>query len=283
MARTKAKEQVGPFTSFDTLMATAAVDSQLAALEASGADAGTLEAALTESLASAQQRWGLGLHHLTHAARLGDDGEVEILVDGRPVARLSEGFEALARAYGPMQALDERGLSLWGALGDGYRSSGDLAPTQLKVLIEEARDFETHWGTGRGGMFHRVWRKEDTLHVEVARPASAEAALSDAAWDVIAGIKDRAFQRELMRRSEKQGMLGALLGARHAGAGANLARLPEAHFTVQAFVQTLTGDAARSADEYRTALKTASAALEEYQGQATRTLSEVLRHGLQGG
>lgn len=282
MARTKTKEQVGRFTSFDTLMATAAVDSQLAALEASGADTGTLEAALTESLNSAQQRWGLGLHHLKHAARLGDEGEIELLVGDRPVARLSEGFEALARAYGPMQALDERGLSLWGALGDGHRSSGDLASAQLKVLIEEARDFETHWSTGRAGLFHRVWRQGEALKVEVARPASAQAALSDAAWDVIASIKDRAFQRELMRRSEELGMLGALLGARHAGAGAQLARLPEAHFTVQAFVQTLTGDAARSAEEYRAALKTASAALEEYQATATRTLSEVLRHGLQG-
>ncbi|MHA0036052.1 DNA repair protein PprA [Deinococcus sp. PESE-13] len=281
MARGRAKDQTaGIYAAFDTLMSTAGVDSQMAALAASEADAGTLDAALTQSLQEAQGRWGLGLHHLRHEARLTDDGDIEILTDGRPSARVSEGFGALAQAYAPMQALDERGLSQWAALGEGYRAPGDLPLSQLKVLIEHARDFETDWAPGRGETFQRVWRRGDTLFVEVARPASAEAALSDAAWDVIASIKDRAFQRELMRRSEKDGMLGALLGARHAGAKANLAQLPEAHFTVQSFVQTLSGAAARNAEEYRAALKTAAAALEEYQGVTTRQLSEVLRHGL---
>ncbi|MEW6421006.1 MAG: hypothetical protein AB1511_04665 [Deinococcota bacterium] len=32
-------------------------------------------------------------------------------------------------------------------------------------------------------------------------------------------MKDRNFQRELMERSNSVGMLGALLGARHSGAG----------------------------------------------------------------
>ena len=281
MARAKAKDQTGGnYAAFDTLMSTAGVDSQIAALAASEADASTLDAALTQSLQEAQGRWGLGLHHLRHEARLTDDGDIEILTDGRPSARVSEGFGTLAQAYAPMQALDERGLSQWAALGEGHRTPGDLPLGQLKVLIEHARDFETDWSAGRGDTFHRVWRRGDTLSVEVARPASAEAALSDAAWDVIASIKDRAFQRELMRRSEKDGMLGALLGARHAGAKANLAQLPEAHFTVQAFVQTLSGAAARNVEEYRSALKTAAAALEEYQGATTRQLSEVLRHGL---
>lgn len=282
MARAKTKEQTGGmYAAFDTLMATGGVDSQITALAASEADRATLEAALTQSLREAQGRWGLGLHHLQHEARLTEDGsDIEVLTDGRVSARVSEGFGALAQAYTPMQALDERGLSQWAALGEGYRAPGDLAQTQLKVLIEHARDFETEWASGRAGTFHRVWRKGDALSVEVARPASAEAALSDAAWDVIASIKDRAFQRELMRRSEKDGMLGALLGARHAGARANLAQLPEAHFTVQAFVQTVRGEAARNAEEYRTALKTAQAALDDYQGGVTRQLAEVLRHGL---
>ena len=280
MARAKKDSAASPLAAFDTLMATAGVDGQLAALQESGADRATLDGVLSESLRTAVGRWGLGLHHLEHGARLTEEGELEVLVGGRPVTRLSEGFGALAEAYRPMQALDERGLSQWGVLPEGHRAPGDLSPAQLKVLIEEARDFETHWGSVRGGVFGRVWRQGETLSVEVARPASAEEALSDAAWDVIASIKDRAFQRELMRRSEKQGMLGALLGARHSGASANLARLPEAHFTVQAFVQTLSGAEARKTESYRAAQKTALAALEEYQGGVTRQLAEVLRHGL---
>ena len=265
---------------FDALTATAGVDSRAVALADSGADTGTLEAALTEALRAAHDRWGLGLHHLRHEARQLDSGDVALLVDGREVVRVGEGYAAIAQAYAPMGAADERGLSLWGVLGEGHRVAADAPFAVLKVLIEEARDFETYWTPQRGGAFSRVWRRDETLHVEVARPASAEEALADAAWDVITSIKDRAFQRELMRRSEEAGMLGALLAARHAGASSHLARLPEAQFAVQAVVRRLTGAEARSAEGYRGELRAAAAELDDLQAAATRQLSEVLRYGL---
>ncbi len=284
MARPKTKADAvatppSPYRAFDALMATAAIDSQIEALADSGADTGTLDQALTEAVQAAHQRWGLGLHHLTHAARM-DGSDVLLLVDGRPAARLSDGSAALAQAYEGMRATDERGLSLWGALGDGHRVPGDTPAARLKVLIEDARDFETLWTPARGDTHHRTWRRDDTLTVEVTRPASAEAALSDAAWDVITSIKDRTFQRELMRRSEETGMLGALLGARHAGARGNLNLMPDAHFTVQATVHAATGPDARNADTHRALLRAAAAELEELQSQTTRQLADVLRHGL---
>lgn len=292
MARVKTKESpaasatapastAGALAAFDALMATAGVDSTARALHESGADESTLEAALTDALRQAQGRWGLGLHHLRHAARPTADGQdVELLADGRAVARVSEGARAIAAAYAPMTALDERGLSLWGVLEEGHRVPETAPATTLKVLIEDARDFETLWSPLRGGAFGRTWRRGDVLSVEVARPASPEAALSDAAWDVITSIKDRTFQRELMRRSEEVGMLGALLAARHSGAGAALSRLPEAHFTVQAVVHTLSGDEARNVEAWRGRQKQALQELEEHQAGTTRQLSEVLRYGL---
>lgn len=117
MARAKTKTEsttASPFTAFDALMATAAVDSQIQALADSGADTPTLDAALTEATQAAQRRWGLGLHHLKHAART-DGDDIVFLTGDRPAATLSQGVEALARAYEDMRASDERGLSLWGA------------------------------------------------------------------------------------------------------------------------------------------------------------------------
>ena len=288
MARTKTKETEpmteaaapAPFAAFDGLMQTAAVDSQIAALADDGADQHTLETAMTAALREAQGRWGLGLHHLRHEVKL-VAGDIELRTDGTLTALASAPSGEIARAYGSMQALDERGLSLWGVLPEGHRVSADAPFSHLKILIEEGRDFETHWMAGRGGSFYRTWRMGHTLTTEVARPMLASAALSDAAWDVITSIKDRSFQRELMRRSEEVGMLGALLAARHSSAGANLALLPEAHFTVQAVTYTLEGDEARNAESYRNAVKTAQAQLEEHQSGVTGMLSEVLRHGLQ--
>lgn len=296
MARPKTKPETpaappaDPHQTFDALMATAGVDSTVAALAGSGASRDELTAELTANLRAALARWGLGLHHLTHEAQLSGEGEnadIVFLTDGRPVANLSGGVAALARAYGDMTAPDERGLSLWAVLPEGHRLSADAPAATLKILIEEARDFETHWMAGRGGTFHRVWRQStpergEVLSVEVMRPADAEAALSDAAWDVITSIKDRTFQRELMRRSEEVGMLGALLAARHAGASDSLSRLPEAHFAVQAMLGTLTGEEARNAESYRTLLRQLTGELEQAQQGATRTLSDVLRHGLRG-
>lgn len=274
--------------SFDALMATAAIDSQIAALVASAdtvavIDSKTVNAALNEALTVALQRWGLGLHHLRHTVSWQTDGaraEIVFAVGKQEVAHLSAGVDQLATAYAPLMALDERGLSLWGALPEGYRAGPDISSASLKALIEDAREFETQWLTTRGGFFQRVWRSKDTLFIEVARPASAKTALADAAWDVIASIKDRSFQRELMQRSESMGMLGALLGARHNEAKANLERLPEAHFALQAVVHTLKGDQGRSMAEYRQQLKNASAELSEYQALVTKQLADVLRHGL---
>ncbi|MBZ9750210.1 DNA repair protein [Deinococcus sp. HMF7604] len=284
MARVKTKDErqtTSPFDAFDGLMATAALDPQTRTLAEGGADTGAVNAALSETLNSALRRWGLGLHHLRHEAQVTDSGQdIAILTGGRQTALVSEGPAALARALEAMGAADERGLSLWGVLGEGHRVPGDTPFARLRVLIEDARDFETEWTPARGGAFHRTWRAGDTLFVEVARPASPQTALSDAAWDVITSIKDRTFQRELMRRSEEMGMLGALLGARHASARNNLAALPDAHFTVQATIQTLSGPQARQAEEYRTALRLATEELDALQGQATRQLAEVLRHGL---
>ncbi|MBB5376949.1 hypothetical protein HNQ07_002413 [Deinococcus metalli] len=292
MARVKTKDAAptppSPYAhldAFDALMATAAVDSRVRALAESGADPQTVNAALTEALVHAQRRWGLGLHHLRHTAELAGDEDtpdIALLTDGARTALVSSGSAAIAAAYAPMQALDERGLSLWGALPDGHRVPADAPFATLKALIEEARDFETQWMPARGGALSRVWRSGDTLMVEASRPASPQEALSDAAWDVITSIKDRTFQRELMSRSEEVGLLGALLAARHAGASATLSRLPEAHFTVQAVVVTLAGSEARSAEGYRTALRAASAELDEHQAGATRQLAQVLKHGLRG-
>lgn len=264
---------------FDALMATAMVDSQIYALLESESDTRTLNTALTGALNTALQRWGLGLHHLKHAAKWQNDN-ITFITDNKAITHMSDGAAALAAAYAPMQSLDERNLSMWGVLPEGHRSGADINKAQLKVLIEEARDFETHWHHGRGQLFHRIWRKADHLHIEVSRPASADTALTDAAWDVIASIKDRSFQRELMKRSEKLGMLGALLGARHEEAKANLERLPEAHFSVQAVVYVLKGSEGRDMDNYRQQLKHANAELEEYQQMVTKQLSEVLRYGL---
>ncbi|WP_269845131.1 DNA repair protein [Deinococcus arcticus] len=284
MARVKTKDErqtTSPFAAFDALMATAAVDSGAQALQGSGTDPDTMNAALTGALVQALRRWGLGLHHLRFEARLTEGGQdIALLEGGRPTALVSEGPAALARTLEAMGAADERGLSLWGVLGDGHRVPGDTPFARLRVLIEDARDFETEWSPARAGAFTRTWRAGDTLFVEVARPASPQAALSDAAWDVITSIKDRTFQRELMQRSEEAGMLGALLGARHASARANLAALPEAHFSVQATVHTLQGPQARNPEDYRAAVRQATEELDALQAQVTRQLAEVLRHGL---
>ncbi|MGG6549630.1 UNVERIFIED_CONTAM: DNA repair protein, partial [Prevotella sp. 15_C9] len=79
----------------------------MAALAGSGASRDELTAELTANLRAALARWGLGLHHLTHEAQLSGEGEnadIVFLTDGRPVANLSGGVAALARAYGDMTA-----------------------------------------------------------------------------------------------------------------------------------------------------------------------------------
>ncbi|EYB68133.1 DNA damage repair protein [Deinococcus phoenicis] len=265
-------------------MATADVDSQIHALAESGADEETLGRELTRALSLAQDRWGLGLLHLRHDAQLirAEDGtpDVALRVDGAEVSRVIDGPAALASRYASMQALGAEGLSEWGVLEDGHRVTLKGGTGQLRVLVEDARDFETHWTSERGGVWTRTWRQGDTLAVEVHRPASAATALADAAWDVIMSIKDRNFQRELMERSNSVGMLGALLGARHSGAGSALDRLPTAHFTVSSAVVRESGRDARSLDRWKAMLREGTEQLDDLQKTVTRMLAEILSHGL---
>lgn len=270
--------------SFDALMATADVDSQIHALAESGADEETLGRELTRALQLAQDRWGLGLLHLRHDAALVRTPEgtpdVVLRADGAVVAHLSDGPAAIARSYASMQALGAEGLSEWGVLPDGHRVTLKGGSGQLRVLVEDARDFETHWTAERGGVWSRTWRQGDSLAVEVHRPASPATVLADAAWDVITSIKDRNFQRELMERSNSVGMLGALLGARHSGAGSALDRLPSAHFTVRSAVIRESGASARSLERWKAMLREGMEQLEALQKTVTRELAEVLSHGL---
>ncbi|AFZ67756.1 hypothetical protein [Deinococcus peraridilitoris] len=267
---------------FDALMATAGVESTIVKHAASGADSQTLNDELTRSLQLAHDRWGLGLLHLRHEARLdrGEDTDVILLVDGREVARLSQGAAAISATYETMRAQNADDLSDWGVLPEGHRVTLKAGNNQMRVLVEDARDFETHWSSERGGAFVRTWRQGETLAVEVHRPASPGTALADAAWDAIMSIKDRNFQRELMERSNSVGMLGALLGARHKDAGRALERLPEAHFAVRSTVVRMTGGAQREFDQWRSMVREGLDQLDELQKTTTRHLTEILRHGL---
>ncbi|ADV65945.1 hypothetical protein [Deinococcus maricopensis] len=267
---------------FDTLTATADVEHQLAPL-ANTADATTLDTELTRALNLAHDRWGLGLLHHRHEARLRRDTDtldVVLLADGREIARLSDGPAAISATYESMRALNADNLSEWGVLPEGHRVTLKGGTGQLRVLIEDARDFETHWNAERGGAYSRTWRDGDTLAIEVHRPASPVTALADAAWDVITSIKDRPLQRQLMERSNSVGMLGALLAARHSGAGRALEALPEAHFTIRSTVLRATGRDARDFDHWKTMLREGVEQLDVLQKTTTRQLAEILSHGL---
>jgi len=270
-------------TAFTALVATVGVESDVRALQEGGADEPTLNEQLTRELRLAHDRWGLGLLHLSHEARLVQGGEpldVALLVDGASRVTLSQGARAVSATYAGMQALGAEGLSEWGVLPDGHRTPLRPGLGQIRVLVEDARDFETTWTAERGGLWTRTWRQGETLGVEVHRPASPATALADAAWDVITSIKDRNFQRELMERSNSAGMLGALLGARHSGAGGALDLLPEAHFAVSSAVVRESGREARSLDRWKNMLREATETLEELQRAGTKRLAAVLSSGL---
>ncbi|MCP2014605.1 hypothetical protein L1280_001756 [Deinococcus sp. HSC-46F16] len=270
-------------TQFADLVATAGVASEAPALHADGVDEGRLNAVLSAELRLAHDRWGLGLLHLHHAAELrrAEAGlDIALLVDGAERARVSEGPQTVAATYAVMTAPGADGLSEWGVLEGGHRVTLRPGLGQIKVLVEDARDFETHWTQERGGLWTRTWRQGETLAVEVHRPASPTTALADAAWDVIASIKDRNFQRELMERSNSVGMLGALLGARHRGAGEALALLPEAHFAVSSAVLRVQGTEARSLDRWKAMLREGAEQLDDLQRAGTKRLASVLSGGL---
>lgn len=279
---TPAAPDTAIFETFDALMGTAGVDSVVAPLARDGTDKTTLDRELSAALALAHDRWGLGLLHLRHEAHVvaaENAFDIALLADGREIARLSSGAAALQSVYESMRATDENDLSAWGVLPDGHRAAVKNS-AQLRVLIEDARDFETHWTPERGGAFTRVWRSGDTLCAEVHRPASPATALSDAAWDAITSIKNRTLQRELMERSNKVGMLGALLGARHKNAAAALEHLPEAHFTIRSVVARVTGPEGRDFERYKALVKEGAAQLDDLQAAATRHLGQLLALGL---
>ncbi len=274
--------QDSPFKAFDALMNTANVDSLTAPLAQDGVDSATLNAELTKALRLAHDRWGLGLQHLTHDAQVlgsGAERDIALLTDGREVARLSQGAASISAAYETMRALNADDLSDWGVLPEGHRTTV-RNPAQLRVLIEDARDFETLWTNERAGTFVRTWRAGDTLAVEAHRPASPATALADAAWDAILSIKDRGMQRELMERSNSVGMLGALLGARHKDAAKVLERLPEAYFLVRSSVVRATGTDARSFERHKAMTKEAIEQLNELQKGTTHAVAGILKLGL---
>ncbi|WP_027483337.1 hypothetical protein [Deinococcus pimensis] len=275
--------RVDVLAAFDALMTTADVESGVKALADGGADTTTLDAELTRLLRLAHDRWGLGLQHLTHDARVHRDGDtvdVALHADGREIARVSTGAAAVSAAYETMRALGADDLSEWGVLPDGHRVTRTAGSGQMRVLVEDARDFETLWTAERGGAWTRTWRSGDTLAVEAHRPASPQTALADAAWDAITSIRNRQLQRELMERSNSVGMLGALLAARHSGAERALERLPEAHFTVRSAVVRAAGREGRDYDRWKAMVREATEQLEEHQKATTGRVAEILRHGL---
>lgn len=233
--------------------------------------------ALGQLYAQAVARWGLGLHHLPHSVSL-EAGEVA-LVSGKAKVPLSGGAQGVARGLGELQAPGEHGLSDWAALPEGWRAS-ITSRAQLRTLIEDARDFETHWAALRADTFYRVWRSGETLNIEVSRPVNAAQLLADAAWDVITSIKDRSFARELMERSKQGGLLQAVLGARHKGAGAALEQNYGAHFTVQSVVSQLEGAVGRDFAAYQMALKDAAQQLGELQSAAVSATASILKGDL---
>ena len=173
------------FARFATLVATAGVDSDARVLQDGGADDNAVNEQLSREWQLAHDRWGLGLLHLKHEARLirGVAAlDVALLTDGMQVATISEGARSIAATYAPMQALGAEGLSEWGVLPDGHRAALKPGLGQLRVLIEDARDFETTWTSERGGLWTRTWRRDETLAVEIHRAASPVTALADAAW-----------------------------------------------------------------------------------------------------
>lgn len=269
----------GDVTGFQRLLATAQIDADVAGIVADPASA---DARLTDLLRAALDRWGHGLHHLDHRAVLTDAGEIQFFAGKTLVGRAGEDAEHLARSYASLSAPNAEGLSDWSVLGEGYRTPIRNA-AQLRVLIEDARDFETLW-TPERGLFLRLWRRtengQEVTAVEYVQPVNAAQLLGDAAWDAIQGIKDRALQRELMERSAKGGLLQAFLSARHKDAERHLGSLPETHFTVQSNVMRLTGADARDYAAVRTAQKETADELKAMQDRAVKGMVELLRSDL---
>ncbi|MFC4454036.1 DNA repair protein [Deinococcus sonorensis] len=254
--RTKTKPEVaeGP----DATVAQRALERLLQTALPDVTVAGQSPAQLSAALTRAQEVWGFGLRHLRHEVRAEDGGALALYADRTRIGSVLDGPEALATTYASMQALDERGLSSWAVLPEGHRFTMEAGSRQLRVLIEDGRDFESHWSPLSGGVHLRTGRQGQDLWVEVARPTSGRDLVQDAAWEVVERIKDRALRRELQRRAEERGILGAVLSARSGEIEAAMRQSPSLHFTVSAAVAHTTE---RSLDSWRQLQKDALAAL----------------------
>ncbi|WP_420593469.1 DNA repair protein [Deinococcus sp.] len=228
---------------------------------------------LSALLTQAHESWGFGLRHVQHELRAEAGGELALYADRSRVGSAQDTPEDLVAAYTGMQAQDEQGRSLWAVLPEGHRVTLEAGSRQIRVLVEDARDFETHWAVQSGGMFIRSGRQDETLWVEAFRPAPGAGLVQDAAWEVVERIRDRSLRRELQRRAEEKGILGALLGARGEGMEAAMRRSPSLHFTVNAAVAR---SQERSYDAWKALQKEAVSALDAAQQAQIERLVALL-------
>ena len=230
-------------------------------------------AQLSAALGGAHDLWGLGLRHLRHEVRFEDGGALALYADRTRIGSATDSPEALAAAYAGLQAEDEQGRSAWAVLPEGHRLSLEAGTRQLRVLVEDARDFETTWASAGHALFTRTGRQGDDLWTEAFRAAPGRDLVQDAAWEVVERIKDRSLRRELQRRAEEKGILGALLGARGGGVEAAMQRSPSLHFTVNAAVIRTSE---RSLDAWKVIHKEALSTLEAAQQAQVERLVALL-------
>ncbi|GGR18653.1 DNA repair protein [Deinococcus ruber] len=228
---------------------------------------------LSAALTQAHEAWGLGLRHVVHEVRQEDGGALALYADGARVGGVQDSPEQLAATYATMQAQDEDGRSAWAVLPEGHRVKLEGGTRQVRVLVEDGRDFESHWAAHTGGISIRTGRQGEDLWVEVFRAVDGRNLVQDAAWEVVERIKDRALRRELQRRAEERGILGAVLSARSESIGAVLKQSPSLHFTINAAVMHTRE---RSLEAWRTLQKEALATLESAQAAQINRLVALL-------
>jgi hypothetical protein len=260
----RAAVNVASRSALQALIRTALPDAELRELET---------AELSAVLTRAHDLWGLGLRHLRHEVRAEDGGALGLYADRTRIGSATDSPEALAAAYAGLQAQDEQGRSAWAALPEGHRLTLEPGYRQLRVLVEDARDFETTWASAGHALSTRTGRQGEDLWAEAFRAAPGRELVQDAAWEVVERIRDRALRRELQRRAEEKGILGALLGARGGGVEAAMQRSPSLHFTVNAAVARTTE---RSLDAWKAIQKEALSTLEAAQQAQVERLVALL-------
>ena len=230
-------------------------------------------AGLSRALTQAHEAWGLGLRHVLHEVRPEDGGGLALYADGARIGSVQDAPEQLAATYATMQAQDEDGRSAWAVLPEGHRVRLEGGTRQMRVLVEDARDFETQWAVQSGGISVRTGRQGEGLWVEAFRAVDGRNLIQDAAWEVVERIKDRALRRELQRRAEQRGILGAVLSARSESIGAVLKQSPSLHFSINAAVAHTQE---RTLDAWRAIQKEALATLESAQAAQINRLVALL-------